>query len=146
MEMWSVFQTVNALLKDKKNTGLSYKYVNRYLLHMNRCLKLKYPRVRQVGKILLEERCKFPDTETCWHVSSDIVEFIFGKYKFRRSKDPLNGVTSYVLLLPLLTKMGVKSKPSQIDCKASLKHVFMKDFKNNLTENLAVKRKYKPTG
>jgi hypothetical protein len=46
--------------------------------------------------------------------------------------------------------MGAKGKPSRINFKASLEHVFMKDLtvwsKNNLTENLAVKRKYKLTG
>jgi hypothetical protein len=105
---------------------------------------------KNLSQFLLEELGKLPDTETCWHASSDIIESMFGKFKFRRSKNPLNGVTSYVLLLPLLTKMGAKGKPSRIDFKSSLEHVFMKDLtvwaKNNLTENLAVKRKYKLTG
>jgi hypothetical protein len=103
-----------------------------------------------LSRFLIEELCKQPDTKTCWHASSDMIESMFGKFKFRRSKNPLNGVTSYVLLLPLLTQTGAKGDPSRVDFKASLEHVFMKDLtvwsKNNLTENLAVKRKDKLVG
>jgi hypothetical protein len=46
-----------------------------------------------------------------------------------------------------LTKIEEGSSPSKIDFKASLESVFMKDLdtwkKNNLTENLAVKRRNK---
>jgi hypothetical protein len=153
-ELGCVFKTVNTLLKDIKNNGLSYKHIDRYIQHLNECLNSKCQRVRQVGenlsRYLLEELCKLPDTETCWNASSDIIESTFSKYKFRRSKNPLNGVTSYVLLLPLLTKMGEKDKPSQVNFKASLEKVVMKDLtdwtKDNLTENLAVKRRRKLAG
>ncbi|MDR1887174.1 MAG: hypothetical protein LBQ70_04585 [Prevotellaceae bacterium] len=125
-----------------------------YIRHINECLNSKYQRVRQAGANLsqypLEELCKLPDTETCRNASSDIIESTFGKYKLRRSKNPLNGVTSCVLILPLPTKMGAGDKPSQISFKASLEKVFMKDLtdwsKNNLTENLAVKRRRRLAG
>jgi hypothetical protein len=46
--------------------------------------------------------------------------------------------------------MGAGDKPSQISFKASLEKVFMKDLadwsKDNLTENLAVKRRRKLAG
>jgi hypothetical protein len=75
------------------------------------------------------------------------MDSIFGFYKFRKSKNQLNGITPYVLVLPLLTKTGEGHKPSPVDFKFSLKNVFMKDpvtWKNdNLTENLAVKRAIK---
>jgi hypothetical protein len=149
-----VFKTVNALLKDVKNNGLSYIHTDRYIQHINECLNSKYQRVRQAGANLsqypLEELCKVPDIKTCWNASSDIIESTFGKYKFRRSKNPLNGVTSYVLFLPLLTKTGAGDKPSQVNFKASLEKVFIKDLtdrsKNNLIENLAVKRRHKMAG
>jgi hypothetical protein len=84
------------------------------------------------------------DEKTVWHASSDIIESIFGFYKFRKSKNQLNGITPYVLVLPLLTKMGEGYKPSPVDFKSSLENVFMKDLEtwknDNLTENLAVKR------
>jgi hypothetical protein len=75
---------------------------------------------------------------------------MFGNFKFGRSKNPLNGVTSYVLLLPLPAKIGTKDNSSRVDCKDSLEDVFMKNLtvwsKNNLTEKIAVKRKYKLAG
>jgi hypothetical protein len=78
------------------------------------------------------------------HASSDIIESLFGAYKFRRSKNPLHGVTSYVLLLPLLTRTGKGMEKSRVDFKHALESVSMKDLKqwemDNLTENLAVKR------
>jgi hypothetical protein len=96
-ESGCVFKTVNALLKDVK----SYMHIDQYIQHINECLNPKYRRVRQaeanLSQCLLEELCKLPDTKTCRNASGDIIESTFGKYKFRRSKNPLNGVTSYVL-------------------------------------------------
>jgi hypothetical protein len=46
--------------------------------------------------------------------------------------------------------MGAGDKPSQVNFKTSLENVFMKDLtdwtKDNLTENLAVKRRHKLAG
>jgi hypothetical protein len=48
-ELDCVFHAVNALLKDIKNNGLSYKHTDHYLLHVNECLNSKYPRIRTNG-------------------------------------------------------------------------------------------------
>jgi hypothetical protein len=153
-ELDCVFQTVNTLLKEIKNKGLTHKNIDWCLLQTAEGLNMDSPRVKQAGEnpvqYLNEERSKLPDAQTCWHASSDIIESLFGKYKFRRSKNSLNGVTAYVLLMPLLTKTEAPEAPSQVDFKASLENVFMKDLthwsKNNLTENLAIKRKHKMAG
>jgi hypothetical protein len=69
---------------------------------------------------------------------------MFGIYKKRKSPNPLNGVTKYVLILPLLMAIDVESGTSNINFKKNLESVFLKDLKrwdeDNLTENLAIKR------
>jgi hypothetical protein len=118
---------------------------------MNRQLHNKGTGIDQVcqsiSRYLHGEPAKLTDGKTVWHASGDIMESMFGSYKFKKSKNQLNGITPYVLVLPLLTKMGEGYKPSPVDFKASLEGVFMKDLKtwkeDNLTENLAVKRRLK---
>jgi CRISPR/Cas system CSM-associated protein Csm2 small subunit len=100
-----------------------------------------------IESYLEEEGLKLKKDKNCRNVSSDIIESIFGYYKFRRSKNRLNGITSCVLLLPLFTRMGELKERSEINFKEKLESVFMKDLKtwsdDNLTENLAIKRKKK---
>ena len=82
-----------------------------------------------------------------WHISSDILESIFGVYKERKSLNRLNGVTSHVLMLPLLTKSCPEKGSISVDFKEALERVFLRDIDqwtiDNLSENLAVKRQQK---
>ncbi|MDR3260323.1 MAG: hypothetical protein LBT78_00655 [Tannerella sp.] len=98
---------------------------------------------RTYSKVVKELDCIFEFVNE----SLKLIKTKFGAYKFRKSKNQLNGITSYVLVLPLLAKMGEGYKPSSVDFKFCLEHVFMKDLEtwktNNPTENLAVKRKLK---
>jgi hypothetical protein len=150
-ELDCIFGFVNESLKLIKTEGLSIKNINLCLENMNKQLQNKGARIDQVCQsikcYLLEEQSKLTDEKTVWHASSDIIESVFGFYKFRKSKNQLNGITPYVLVLPLLTKIGEGRKPSSIDFKSCLENVFMKNIvtwkTNNLTENLAVKRKLK---
>jgi hypothetical protein len=150
-ELDCIFEFINGSLKLIKTKGLSTENINLCLENMNKQLHNKGARVGQVSqsitRYLHEEMGKLTDEKTVWHASSDIIESIFGSYKFKKSKNQLNGITPYVLVLPLLTKMGEGYKPASVDFKASLEGVFMKDLKtwkeDNLTENLAVKRKIK---
>ncbi|MDR1021900.1 MAG: hypothetical protein LBL94_01270 [Prevotellaceae bacterium] len=150
-ELSSVFKPLNSILKILKTKGLSEKTVATCTAILHTEMATGSKRVKQVrdsvASYLEEERLKLKDDKSCWHASSDIIESMFGYYKFRRSKNRLNGITSYVLLLPLLTRMGEVRKRSKINFKEALESVFMKDLKawndDNLTENLAVKRKKK---
>jgi hypothetical protein len=76
-----------------------------------------------------------------------VIESLFGSYKQKKPDNSLYGVTSYVLMLPLLTKAGKGKIASKINCKQSLEAVFMRDLKewkaSNLTENLSIKRRLK---
>jgi hypothetical protein len=150
-ELGCIFRFVNESLKLIKTKGLSTENINLCLENMNRQFHNKGIRIDQVcqsiSRYLHEELAKLTDEKTVWHASSDIIESVFGSYKFKKSKNRLNGITPYVLVLPLLTKMGEGYKPSSVDFKSSLEGVFMNDLKtwekDNLTENLAVKRRLK---
>jgi hypothetical protein len=150
-ELGSVFKPVNSILKILKTKGLSEKTISACISILHTEMNTEDKRVKQVKEnvesYLEEERQKLKDDKSSWHASSDIIESIFGYYKFRRSKNRLNGITSYVFLLPLLTRMGELTERSEINFKETLEGVFMKDLKawsdNNLTDNLTVKRKKK---
>ncbi|MDR3296990.1 MAG: hypothetical protein LBS94_02000, partial [Prevotellaceae bacterium] len=165
-ELDMVFGCVNKILKRIKNEGLSKKSVAQSLLALDQELPstagTRVVAVRQALREYLQEeldklltklakrrtkKAKRPAQKACWHASSDVIESLFGMYKSRRSKNPLNGVTSYVLLLPLLTRIGDGRSASTIDFKQSLEHVYMSDLttwtEDHLTENLAVKRQIK---
>ena len=75
------------------------------------------------------------------HVSSDIIESMFGAYKGRKSPNKMNGVTKHVFFLPLLTHI---KKMEKEDFKYCLEKTLLKDlddWKNaHLSENRTVMR------
>ena len=112
-------------------------------------LKSSSARVTEAAKeclaYLQEESIKLENEKSLWHISSDILESIFGIYKAHKSPNGLNGVTSHVLMLPLLTKSNPKTGCVRLDFKEALEHVFLRDIdkwkEDNLSENLAIKRR-----
>ena len=100
----------------------------------------------QIMQYLKEEVNKLPkNSKACWHASSDIIESLFGIYKDRKSPNSLHGVTPFVLLLPLHTRIGTDDgKIVHFDFKHSLESVYLRDIdkwkKENLLENQVYKR------
>jgi len=149
-ELHEVFTKVNTVLKRIKNNGISKKEA-KGCIKMLQTKSTKSVRVQKVMELirnyLQETSAKMITEKTVWHASSDIIESIFGTYKSRKSKNPLHGITAYVMLLPLLTKVNEDNRLTDVDCKETLERVFLKDltdWKNkHLTENLAVKRQMK---
>jgi hypothetical protein len=94
---------------------------------------------------LREEAGKLNSEKDVWHISSDIPESIFGVYKARKSPNALNGVTSSVLMLPLLTGVNPESGSVRVDFKRAPESVFLRDIdwwtEDKLPENLMVKRR-----
>jgi hypothetical protein len=150
-ELSTIFDCGNEILKILKNKGLNHETVDLCTSKPDTEMKSKSKNVKRVREsirqYLEEEKEKLPENTSGWNVSSDILESMFGTFKFRRSKNRLNGITAYVLLLPLLTGIGKSDERSDINFKDALECVYMKDLKHwtedNLTENLAVKRKKK---
>lgn len=150
-ELICIFEYVHRVEQLIKSEGLSCKNIDKCLRMLDKMLRNTGNRVKRfkvsVKQYLQDEKNKLRDKQVCWNASSDIIESIFGTYKFKRSSNSLNGITSYVLLLPLLTKTSDKGNGMNVNFKHALESVFMKDLSdwenNNLTENLLVKRQKK---
>jgi len=150
-ELDQIFTCVNSILKQAKNQGFSKKSIHKYIYEIQNNLTHQGTRVERVKlslcNYLKEEKAKLLTSKNVWHCSSDIIESLFGVYKFRRARNLLNGITSYVLLLPVITAIGFEPKSSNLDFKKNLESVFMQDLsrwkENKLTENLTVKRRKK---
>lgn len=148
-ELESAFECTNQLLTLIKTTGFSYDSIGRSLFIIDKSRKKnKYKRVGKLLDLLtqyfLEEVKKLTSSQTTWHASSDIIESVFGCYKLRRPANLLHGVTPYVLMLPLITKMKEPAEGLNTNFKVNLENVYMRDLNKwrdiHLTENQAVKR------
>lgn len=150
-ELTEVIRVHNQLLSTLKSKGLSFKNILDCEEYITPLFETPYLRVRQLANsimsYLLEDFLKLENADCVWHCSSDIIESIFGTYKSRKSKNKLNGVTSLVLMLPILTKMNQENGKTNINFKKKLECVFLKEIKQwqeaNLTENLTLKRRSK---
>jgi hypothetical protein len=150
-ELNQVINVFNRISKTMKIKGLSHKNINESICDLLPLVASPFTRISQAVKecinYLNEQSEKLSKEDSVWHISSDIVESIFGLYKDRKSPNPLNGVTSYVLMLPLLTKSYPETGIIRLDFKEALECVFLRDIekwsKDNLSENIAVKRRIK---
>lgn len=151
-ELELVFECTNQLLSGIKTAGLSYQSIGRALTIIDKELSSSgIERVNNLFSLLtgyfLEEAEKLTSSDTIWNASSDMIESVFGCYKFRRSKNSLHGVTAYVLILPLVTKMKEPEKGLDTNFKENLENVYMRDLyqwtSEYLTENQAIKRRNK---
>ena len=72
--------------------------------------------------------------------SSGIIESIFGRYKARKSTNKLNGVTPYVLFVPISARLINKKQAQRFDFKLALEDKRIGEIetwaKNNLSPNL----------
>jgi CRISPR/Cas system CMR-associated protein Cmr5 small subunit len=147
-EIIGVFNHISQSMKEK---GLSRENVNISVRELLPLTESSFSRISQAAKecvnYLQEEAGKLSTEKSVWHISSDILESIFGIYKERKSPKALNGVTPYVLMLPLSTKSNPESGCLRVDFKKALEDVFLRDIdkweKDNLSENLVVKRRNK---
>jgi hypothetical protein len=147
-ELSSVFELVNGLLQILKQQGLSHATVVACMDKFTYYKGCVYPKMQQlINKIkdyLETEKQKLPDSKTTWHVSSDILESIFGLYKSRKASNALHGITPFVLTLPVFTKIDSENNVVNINLKQALESVSMANLKqwniDNLIENQIVRR------
>jgi hypothetical protein len=148
-ELQTIFECTSRILSGIKTAGLSYRTIGAALALINEKPVNRSKRVTgyatPVREYLLKEAVKLPSSAEIYNASSDMIESIFGSYKFRKSPNALHGVTSCILLLPLLTRMKASGKGLDTDVKANLEKVYMRDLhqwtKEHLTENQTVKRR-----
>jgi len=127
-----------------KHNGLSrtticqcQKEIEKYLLRGNL-------RMIELGKCIIEflrkEVMLIGSNLVAHNNSSDVIESLFGKYKARKSTNKLNGVTPYVLFVPIYARLTNKEQSQKFDFKIALEKKRIGDIeswaKKNLTPNL----------
>ena len=148
-EMSKVFKITEIILKKIKNEGLSYSIIEY-------CLDL-FTQQRSGASVtfakLLDdleahlngEKEKLPNEKAIWHASSDIIESLFGQYKYRKASNPQHGVTPFILFLPILTRKIPDQDCLDIDVKGALENVLLSDLKtwnrDHLVENQVFKKR-----
>lgn len=145
-ELSGVSACVRSIENICKNKGLSKETVTKCLQEIIKYLMCGNRRMIELGVTIfkfLHDETKIVESNTANNNSSDIIESIFGKYKARKSPNKLNGVTPFILFLPLYTKLGKNAK-NKFDFKAALEDTRMKQIndwkKENLTPNLVQMR------
>lgn len=125
-----------------KNKGLSKETVSKCQQVIKRHLLCGNTRMVQLGENIfnfLTDEIKIIEANTAHNNSSDIIESLFGKYKARKSPNKLNGVTSFILFMPIYTKLS-KDNKNKFNFKVALEEIRMRQLKvweeKNLTQNL----------
>lgn len=143
-EMSQIVLCVNSIEKLFKNEGFSTETAKKakelvdenFTIDNIRIERFKTEVINYISKdkVLLKK-------EDIHNNSSDIIESIFGKYKYEKSANKLNGVTSFVLFLPLYTRLRDKQKAMKFDFKKALEEIKMEHIetwsKENLSQNFA---------
>ena len=127
-EQAQIFEWLNPLLKTLKEKGLSTAHIqliDQQLEQVQKQTKQERAKafIKRIRQYLNEEQQKLPDDEITIHMSSDIIESCFGIHKARQSPNKLNGVTSSVFLLALMTKVDTELKRLELDIKKAMEDV-----------------------
>ncbi|WHF53075.1 hypothetical protein QGN23_07335 [Chryseobacterium gotjawalense] len=146
-ELTEVIKCVNSIEKRCKNKGLSQQTVSKCQQEIKRHLLCGSFRMIALGESIskfLAQEVIIITSNAAHHNSSDIIESIFGKYKARKSPNKLNGVTSFVLFLPLYTKLSNKAIQKEFNFKKALEDTLLSQIKvwekEHLTKNLTQMR------
>ena len=145
-EFAAVFNMNESILKIIKNEGASVKSLDKslsicqkYRSQVPQCL------IDKITRYLKEEKAKLPKVETIWNASSDVIESLFGKYKYKAASNTLNGITPLVLSLCIYTDTNEDHQQLHQNVKQALETISMQKlaaWKNsNLCENQLVRRR-----
>ena len=136
------------VLSSCKERGLSRQSALDCISIINQDLMGRGERLTRLGTMMVgyfTHEVSLLESDTAVHnVSSDIIESLFGCFKQRKSPNRMYGVTGFILVLPLETRLGTLEDARKIDFKACLERNHIADVKawerENLPENLAAKR------
>ena len=131
-----------------KNEGISESIAHETLSEI-KSLTSSTERISALGRLMegyiTGEYGKLSEQYKNWHISSDIIESLFGSYKAKKSPNAMNGVTKQIFFLPVPTKMKGDTKIDNNCFKGYLERVFLKDLDTwrdtHLSVNRTVKRK-----
>ena len=144
-EVMSCFREVLALCK---GSGLSGRTATESIAVINRQLMGRGERLTKLGRMMIgyfaRESALLGSDEGGHNVSSDIIESLFGGFKERKSPNRMYGVTGFILVMPLETRLCTLQRTEKVDFKAALERNRILDVKlwerESLPENLAAKR------
>jgi hypothetical protein len=146
-ELGETFDCLNTMLKDITKYGMSQKTYGRCEQYIN-CLKRAGSRpsgiASEAAEYIREESAKAG--ENCWNASTDLIESYYGVYKRRKCPNPLVGVTAFVLLLPVHTRLckNENGQSRSVDFKKCLEDIKLSDIgkwrREKLPENMVAKR------
>ena len=144
-EVMDCFRKVLDICKDR---GLSRKTVLECNAVIRQGLMGRGHRLTRLGDMMLryfaEEASLLKDENDVHHISSDLIESMFGYFKQRKSPNRMYGVTGFILVMPLRGKLSALESARTFDFKAALEHNRIADVKawerKTLPENLAAKR------
>lgn len=148
-ELSEVLWCINSMETLCKNNGLSEETVIKCQKEIKKYLFTGNQRMIQLGEKIssfLKGELEFVKPGKAHNNSSDIIETIFGQYKARKSPNKLNGVTPFILFLPLYTRLS-ETSADKINFKNALENTTMKDVKlwakKNMSQNLMQLRNQK---
>ena len=146
-ELMKVQRCINKIEKMCKDKGLSKETGMKCRQEVMDCLLKGNQRMKSLGVQIcdfLTKEVEAVEEGAIHNNSSDIIESIFGKYKTRKSPNKLNGVTPFILFLPLHAALSGKTKKEKYDFKSALENTLVKDINvwadKNLTPNLIQSR------
>jgi transposase-like protein len=153
-ELHDLYEVINSVLECLKTKGLSRETAEECFGTINRLLSSTAERGRAMGGKLRDymneevsklPKNKLPEQQVTWNCSSDIIESLFGWDKRNASPNKMNGITTRILLLPLLTRLEPRKGKENINYKKCLEKVTManlRTWKNkHLLENQMIKRR-----
>lgn len=132
-ELHDVMGVYEQILKLCKQQGLSQKTATICRKIVYKGLMEGNDRMQKLGNDVLDyitKEEKLLKSPTVAHnISSDIIESTFGIYKDRKSPNKLYGVTSFVLTIPLYTKVSTLELADIFQVKERMERVKVKDVK-----------------
>lgn len=129
-EIMTAYEQIQQLCKKK---GLSEQTVNTCRKIVYKKLMEGNERMQKLGNYLLEylrkEEKLLKSSKEVHNISSDIIESTFGVYKDRKSPNKLYGVTSFVLTIPLYTKVSSLELAEAFEVKERMERVKVKQIR-----------------
>lgn len=147
-ELNEVMTCFRNILENCKSRGLSRKSARECTSIINQELMGRGDRLTRLGEMMLgyfaTEVSLLKNKDEVHHISSDLIESLFGYFKERMSPNRMYGVTGFILVLPLHSRLSTLESARTFDFKAALEHNSIADVKawerKTLPENLAAKR------
>lgn len=146
-EMKNMVSCIHYIESQMKHLGLSKEAIAVCERHVSMTIMQGNDRMRRVGQQILDyltEESQLLKDDEVLNNSSDIIESMFGMFKYIQSPNKLNGVTTLILHLPVRLAFAGKSVAGSYNVKERLCRVKISDVTlwrdENLMESQVVKR------